>query len=300
MRNAGTFALVAVTLWSLAFPLIKMSLEEVKPIALAVIRYAFALLPLTAIIILMRKRHVRFFDLTGLRLYMMLSTFSIVIPNITQNVGMLYTTAGMAAILQSLSPIFTVILASVHLKEDLNSGIIIGSAMAVLATVFIFSDDLNAGRMTVLGNLLMIVTALSYSLAGLILKKTLRRHDPLSVLIATTALGTLLLLPVSLIFEPSGLLGIGGASIRTWNVIIVLSLLTTAIAPILWYHALRIRTLTSMSLLTYLIPFLAVLFSMFLLKESISSRTAFFGAILILGVFIAEKNAPKELRTKKL
>ena len=80
-----------------------------------------------------------------------LAIVQIVIPNVLQNIGLEYTTASVSSVLQSTTPVFTLLFSFALLKENVGSrdlvGVILGMAgVALLSTGGDFSSfgSLNA------------------------------------------------------------------------------------------------------------------------------------------------------------
>ena len=107
--------LSAILMWSFSFPLIKIVLDDgVPPITLAAIR-AIVFIPI--LIFLLIKHGKKNFSISkyDLLIYLSIGLFTIILPGILQNTGMMYTTASISSIIQTSGPIFTIIFAIILL-----------------------------------------------------------------------------------------------------------------------------------------------------------------------------------------
>ena len=148
-----------------------------------------------------------------------------------------------------------------------------------------------SGSSSFIGNTLMIMTALMYALSSLHGKKALAFTHPVTLTIMVHAIGLVMLLPLTMVLEIEGVMAIPTWSVQTWTAITVLAIFPTALGPIIWYYAMRETTLSSLSILTYLIPMFAIIFDLLLTGTAMTGSSILFGIVLITGVVIAQRGS---------
>jgi len=78
-------------------------------------------------------------------------------------------------------------------------------------------------------------------------------------------------------------------SLTGWCIILFLGVCPTVIAYILWYVALEIKNASELSVYLYFIPVLSTIISYIIFKEVITWLFIFGGALVILGLYIVNK-----------
>ncbi len=293
-RDLSTSSLVlvlfAVFTWGFSFPLLKIILEAVPPITLAVLRGVIGIIPLIIYMILKwgwegfskpLKEDFWFF--------LSLGVVGITLPNIFQNYGMTMTSAHISSIIQSSGPVFTIIMAVLLLKEPLGINKILGTTIAIMGTILLVTGGgLDLTDSTFIGNFLVLMSAISYSISAIISKRILERYEPMKVATLSTFLGTVIL-ALFLVFE-SPASEIPSISLEYWLLIIVLALLPGSLALLIWYEILKDTDVSQLILFIYLIPVFATAISYFWPGEIISPTTIFFAFLIVCGVMIAQHN----------
>ncbi len=283
--------MTAVVIWALAFPLIKVALDEVPPITMAFVRFAIASAFFLALQFTMGggMAAIRRMDRTT---WVLVITFGIVqsaVTNIAQNIGMQWTSAGIASIIQSVGPVFAVFFAIGFLGERYTHVKMLGSALAILGTVGLVVGGGEAlDGMTLLGNVLMVVTAAAYAVGGTIAKRVLRDIDPTTMMAVGTPFA-LIPLGIGAAFEEAPVGSLANASPEAWGSIVFLALLATGVTMILWYRVLARVELSHLVYFVYLIPVFSVALSWVILGETIALVQALFAGLIIAGVAVAQR-----------
>ena len=274
--------LTSIIIWALSYPLVKILLNEgIPPLTIALLRH-LVFIPLLPIALARGK--INYSRKTWLIL-ISLGIFTVFLPNVTQNIGMIYTTASMTSIIQSSSPIFTLILAFIFLGEEKSLNKVIGAIIAMIGIVFLVSGGRVELTGTTFGNVLILISSISYAVSGVIIKKGLEEINPLHLLCFEITFGFLFLLPATLLMEDIHM--IFYFDLFDWFLILILAIFATAVAGLLYYLVLMDVELSRLSIITYLIPVFAVIFSHLLLKETISKSAIIFTLIAIAGIAIA-------------
>ncbi|MBU2565090.1 MAG: DMT family transporter [Candidatus Thermoplasmatota archaeon] len=146
---------------------------------------------------------------------------------------------------------------------------------------------------TFYGNILLLLSAISYSISGIITKKGLEKNSPFTLLGFGIMIGFVILSVFSMFTENTGVVTTFPPLI--WIIILLLALFPSFIAAWLWYKVLINTELSKLAVFIYLMPVFAVLFSYIMIQEVVDVYTLFFAALIIGGVVIAQKSGPAEI-----
>ncbi len=296
VKHPTNLAMVMTTIliWALAFPVIKVALEDFPPITLALVRFAIASLFFLVLQFTIGGGMAAIRALTA-RLWALIIIFGVIqsaVTNIAQNIGMQWTEAGVASIIQSVGPVFAVVLAVMFLGERLTRMKVVGGALAILGTAGIVTAGGAAlGSSTLLGNLLMVVTAAAYAVGGTIAKYVLRDVDPTTMMAVGTPFA-LIPLAIGAAFEADAMSSLQNASATAWASVLFLALLATGVTMILWYRVLARVELSHLAYFIYLIPVFSVALAWAILGETITAVQALFAGVIIAGVAVAQRDEP--------
>lgn len=281
--------LITVILWGWAFPLIKGALDFVPPLVIGYFRYFFASLPFIFYIFFNSnfdeiKRELRI----NWPILLTLGITMVTIPNIAQNIGLLYTTSSIAALITSVAPVFTVMLGVYILGESKTWQKFIGLTIAISASIImVLYTGFEVENASLFGNVLILITSISYGISGFFSKTALSRCKPTFVTGFSMLFGSIILMPLSILFnEPID--WIINLPLDGWIYLISLTLFPCMVATFLWYVVLQGHEVSKQVLFTYLIPVFAALFAYLMLKETLQPVTIFLGILIILGIGIAE------------
>lgn len=278
---------MALVVFASAYALIRIALTELPPLTVGAIRFILASAFITPIVIARYRGAAWKFSKRELPVLLTLSIAQIFVPNFLQNIGLEYTTASVASVLQSTPPVFTLILAFVFLREGVSWRQVIGVIVA-MSGVVLLSTGGNISSFSgsqLLGNLLQIGVAASYAVSGIVGKVLLRDHPPLVVVAATFVVGGILLAICSISFERSS--WPLGVSTTVLVALLLLSLLY-CLGLVSWYAVLQRTGVFRLYSLLFLMPVLAVIISVIVLGESFTWLDVIFSGVTLLGVGITE------------
>jgi drug/metabolite transporter (DMT)-like permease len=212
----------------------------------------------------------------------------VTIPNIAQNIGIQYTTSSIAALITTVAPVFTVILALIFLKETKGWEKIAGLIIAISASIaMVIYTGIEIEEASLYGNSLILISSISYGISGIFGKTALNNSNPIYVTGFSMFFGSIVLVPISIIIQeplnwPLSL------SLEGWWYLLSLTFLSCIVATFLWYIVLETYEISKQVLFTYLIPVFAAIFAHFMLGEVLSFITIILGIIIIIGITLAE------------
>lgn len=289
-----TLASLASLFWGLSFPITTIGLENVSPLVLALWRYALAT-PIFIITLLFSQGKKGLHIHSGLGMFFLLGLFGVTVPISLQNAGMVYASATISSILQSTGPLFTIFLAISFLKEPFTKRKAMGIVLASFGTVLALNVR-NPETGSLVGNIMILFSAISYSIGGVLAKYCLNKgYQMLQLITFSSLFGTLFLFIATPFVERITI----SFSFNLWMVIIFLALFPTFFSFILWYTAMEKMEISRLSFFVYLIPVFAALFSYLLLKQHLTSLMIFSGVLIIIGVTIAQTHRSLEFPTDR-
>ena len=277
-----------IIFWALAFPFIKIGLEELSPINLTIIRLFVACFAFIILRCIMPKKFSKLHKKDIIPLFL-LGFFGVVVYHLGLNYGEQHISASAASLIIATIPIFIVILAVLFLKEKITLKIIFGVILSLIGVVIVSTAGTpdSSVEITYLSCALAVLIAAlmgaSYTIAG---KKMLKRYSALSLTTYAFLIGSLGLIPF---INTSFFEEVTALSITGWSAVLFLGIFSTVIGYVLWYVALEIKTASEISTYLYFIPVLSTSIGCFFFDEQITWLFIFGGALVILGLYIANK-----------
>lgn len=201
--------------------------------------------------------------------------------------------SSMAGILDSLVPIFILIFGFLLFGMKSRWTQIAGALIGFAGAAILVSDDGNGGSSDVLHSLLIVLATIFYGLNGLIVSKYLSgiQSFKLSSVVFTIWLGpALVILGVTGFFNDfTG----AGYQWKGLGYVAILGLLGTATAMILFYKLIQMTSAIFASVVTYLMPVVAVMWGI-LDGEKLTWVHGAGGILILLGVYLIQISPPKK------
>jgi O-acetylserine/cysteine efflux transporter len=158
----GLLAILITAIWGLNFSVIKLGLTSLDPFTLASVRFLLCALPLVFFI---KKPDI---PMLYVALYGVL--FGVGLWGMV-NLGIYFgVSSGIASLVLQASVFFTIIMGALFLQEKIQKVKIVGFTLAILGLIFIL--NLTDGSITYAGLVLVIIGALSWSIANVVVKKS--------------------------------------------------------------------------------------------------------------------------------
>ena len=199
--------------------------------------------------------------------------------------GQTQISAGLAAILNATTPLFTVLLAHVLTEDETLTparglGVLLGLAGVV---VLIGPEVLQGLGSDVISQLAVVAPAVSYACAG-IFGRRFRSWgiNPIATATGQVTASTVLLAPVALLVDQPWTLGTSPT--QAWLALAGLGILSTALAYILYFRILARAGATNVLLVTMLIPVSAVVLGALVLREQLAAGQVIGMGLIALGV----------------
>ena len=277
-----------VLAWASAFVVIRYAAHEIRPGALALGRLLVASLALSAMMIGRKlvRLNGREWALTAVVGVAWFAGYSIAL-----NAGEQHVDAGTASMLIQLAPILIGVLAGILLGEGFPRMLVIGGLVAFVGTLII-GIATSTGKASLMGVLLILLSAVLYSIALVAQKVVLRRIPALQVTWLACLMGAVACLP----FAGQLVADITAAPPLQIIGVIYLGLVPTALAFSTWAYALKHSTAGRLGVTTFLVPPITILLGWLFLGEVPPPLAVVGGVLSLVGVAIATRLPRRPLR----
>jgi drug/metabolite transporter (DMT)-like permease len=214
--------------------------------------------------------------------FLLLGLLNNVIPFVLIAWGETRITSGMASILNATTPIFMVVVAHMLTQDEkLSVNKVAGIVFGFAGTMVLVGPDAFAGGSLVWGELAVIGASCVYAFAA-VYSRRFKGLPPLQAATGQITGGALILLPLSLAVDHPWTLAM--PSLPMWASLLTIALLNTAAAYWVYYKMLATTGVTYISLVTFLIPPVALLLGVLFLNEIITLHALMGMAIIALGL----------------
>ncbi|MBY0434955.1 MAG: EamA family transporter [Cyclobacteriaceae bacterium] len=201
----------------------------------------------------------------------------------------MYISSGVAAIICSMMPIWTVLInVFVTKDEQPNWLILLGLATGLTGVVMIFGEHLsefsNSNYTT--GIVLTFAANLSWAIGSIWIKKKNTASNPFFNAGLQMLFGGLFLIPFSLLLDDYGRIQWNESVIYS---LVYMSLVGSVAAYACYSYAIKKLPMTLVSLYAYINPIVAVLLGWLVLNEKLNLRIALAIVVTVAGIYIVNK-----------
>ena len=275
-RHRNLAMLIGLALiWGASFLFIKVAVRELTPATLIFGRLGLAAITLGLLVpfVVGSGETVRQLRANWVWL-VVVALVNTAIPFWLLSWGETRIDSGLASIIQASVPIFNALIAFVAFREVRVTGMrLVGVGVGFLGVALLVGAQ-PEGK--VLGALAVVGMAFCYGLGGLLTGRYLGPAQPVVVSFASTAIATLVWLPVGIAQAPAAMPGW-----KTIGSVLALGIPGTALAYLLFFGLVAGAGAAYASLVTYLIPPIALAYGAIFLGERFGA-SAFGGLALIL------------------
>lgn len=278
--NKTLFALLVVTTTGLmgsSFAVGKIGLDYISPLLLVGIRFTLAGVLMALIVLLLKRSHPK-------KLSDWLKIAVVGIFQTTMVMGPIFLslrtiTAGESSILTFTNPLLVVIFGTLFMRMKYRWAQWLGVIAGFLGVFITLGASLEI-RET--GTLLGFLSAVSWAIATLFLKKWGSSFDTWVLTAYQMLFGGLLLLLGSLLFEQTHIV------FTPTSIFIVawLAVMASIVQFAIWFFLLEKGDPGKVSAFLFLAPFFGVICGWLLLNEQLHSSTLIGGALILAGIFL--------------
>jgi len=205
------------------------------------------------------------------------------------NWGMARSTATHAALLITVEPISLILLSPVFLGERLARRELVGAALTLVGAVLVVLNGLPGPSVTFAphwrGDILLVLSGLSYAAYSLIGRGVLSRHAALPVTAWSIIWGLVAMLPFGALEWLDGHRP-GWTPLAMWGTL-YLALVVTALGYLVWNYALERVEAPRLALFVNVQPVVGALLGVWWLREPLTAFTVIGGVLVLLGLHLA-------------
>lgn len=273
--QADTWLVLITVIWGCTFVLAKSTLDLVEPILFVAARFWVAGVVMIPLLVALRRRQSLALWRDGLVAGAFLGT-----AYIAQTIGLDLTTPGKAAFITGLNAAIVPMLSPFLLRAFPTRATWVGVALATagLATMTL-SESLTAQ----VGDLWVLACALLFALHIVAVAKFGVKHDPLAYAMSQFFTAAVIATVGTIAFE-----GVALPPTETYPTLIFFGIVATAFCFAVYTWVQPFTTATHAALIYALEPVAAALFGILVMGEGLSEREWIGGAIMLLGVVVAE------------
>lgn len=282
--------IAAVCFWGATVPIMKVTLEHIPVFQIAFIRFALATIILLPFVVKKLK-----INLKDLPLVLTTGLIGVTLHILTLFFGIKQTTAVNAGLIIGTAPIFTFLLAHIFLRERLHRNIIIASilGLAGIAIVILHEAQGEALSLSPKGDILIIVSMISFVMYEILSKKLFKKYEPITVTFHSFAIGAISFLPFAL----SDFANNSFTTITTLPNVAIFGIfygvfVSSLTAYSLWEWGLSKVEASKVGFFLYLDPIVAVLGAVLFLSERLTVPLVIGACFILFGVFLSQIHFP--------
>lgn len=266
--------------WGASYLFIKVAVRELEPPALIAFRLLVAGAALFAVLAVHQGGAVAAARAVGSawRPGIVLGASNGLLPFWLIAWGEKHVDSGVAAVANSTTPIFVALLAIRFRESERADGMrLAGIAVGLVGVGVLTGLDTTGGWWTVAGTVAVVVASFSYAGAALFAQGAARGHAAPVLACAFALYGFVLMIPFAVWFRPDVL-----PSGKAIGCVLALALAGTAFAQLVFFRLVGLHGSAKASLVTYLMPPIALFYGATLLDEPLR-----LGALLGLALILA-------------
>jgi drug/metabolite transporter (DMT)-like permease len=284
--------LLLALLWGSAYVFVAYALRELPPLTVVVSRLGLAALVLAAVVQAMGLAWPR--GLAGWLPFLGMAVFNNVIPFISIAYGQLEIASGLASVIVATTPLWTLLLSRMLLPgERIGRQRLAGILLGIAGVAVLFGPEIVAGRQsTLVGMALVLGAAISYGCAG-VWGARLRGISPIVSSCCQLVCSACIVGTLALVVDRPWALPI--PSMATVLSLLVLAVVSTALAYVVFYRVLVVSGGTNVMLVTLIMPPLTIWLGIALLGETFAERYACGAAIIAGALLVIDGRLPRAI-----
>lgn len=281
IRSWGAFLLLG-SIWGSSFLWIKLALAELSPFTLVGFRLLFGALGMAFVLWARQPSFPK-----EKRLWFLLALMGLTntaLPFVLITWGQTSIDSGVASILNSTTPLFTLVIAHFFLDDErMNVPRALGLVVGFIGIVLLFSKDVSGDgfRSGLLGQAAVLAAAISYAGSSVFARRTFR-EVPLLVQASVP------------LFVADAFIWLGAVGFEsplvvpqlplTWLSLAWLGLLGSCLAYLLYFYLLTHVGSTRTMLVTYMFPVIGIGLGVIFLDEALDLHLIFGASLVVAGI----------------
>jgi drug/metabolite transporter (DMT)-like permease len=281
--KAYAFLLITTALWGSLYVVGKYVMDFVPPLTVLLLRYAVSAAILLPLLKIRRARSgscVRI-EPKDRKYIVLIGAVGYCGATAAQTIGTQLASAGIASLLNSLSPVFMILFAVPVLKEKITVSKAVPIAAAIVG-VYVIMGGNDGGDMTA-GAVASLISVVIWSFTCVALKQFIQKYDPLTITAYALAVALVCTVP----FSAYEVLTIPGIDLLRPDVLLGLLYMgaaCTALTNVLWNASLSLIEAGRCALFYPVQPLVASLMGAIFLQEELQMSFLIGSALIVGGV----------------
>lgn len=285
-RHAGLLALLSA-IWGGSYLLIKWGLEDFSPGFVVWARTFLGAAVLLAIMGAANRARAIASVRERPRTALLLGVVAVAVPFTLITFGELEVPSGLTAVLLAPASIFVAMFAPLlDPSERATRESAIGMGVGLVGVALLVGIETVSTPWEFLGAMAIIGAAVSYALSGFVIKNQYLGMPPIATSSISIGIASLLVLPVALLDLPDHV-----PSLRAVLSLVVLAVVGTAAAFVIFYRLIAEIGAGRASLISYTAPGVALFYGAAFGGEAITLAAVAGLALILLGVALASRRA---------
>lgn len=196
-----------------------------------------------------------------------------------------------AVLLMLTTPILITIIAAWLLKERINVYKIAGLGFGITGAVILISSGKNSGSggNVILGDLLVLINAISYTIYFILVKPLMLKYDPVQVIRVVFTWGLLMVLPFG--WKEFAAIEWRHFGAMEYTCIGLITICGTFLAYLFNVYGIKILGASVAGSYIYIQPVFATIIAMIFLKEQLELYKIFAAVLIFTGVYLCNRAA---------
>jgi drug/metabolite transporter (DMT)-like permease len=279
-----------VAIWCGNFIALKLCLQVMSPVGVT----AFRVVAAAALLYLIQRYSPGRYAFRKLRksdywLFLKLAFVGLLLNQVLFISGLKFTTVAHSALVVTFGPLFTLLFAWRRGQESLTGTNLFGMALSICGILFLNLDkNLNLQTVYLVGDLLTLGGSVTFAYYTVMSKNVAAQYGAVSATAFTYLAGACVFLPVGL----PALVTLPWL-VLPWGVLVAffyVAVLSSVLAPLIFYYALRHISASRLAALTYLQPVLTTISSVLILSEKLTLNFIFGGSIVLAGILLTQRS----------
>lgn len=290
-QKGHLLALITILIWGTASVSSKILINSFSPVELFFYRIIIAY----GALLIICPRFIKYKSLWEEFIFAGAGLTGVTMYFIFQNTALVYTYASNTAVLISVSPFFTAVLAHFFLKdEELSVNFFIGFAISILGIILIGYNGNHVLRLNPIGDIFALLSALAWALYCILMKKiSTYKYNPILYTRKIIFYGIIFLIPVMVYDNFQFSLEQFDNMGNILNML-YLGLGASAATYVTWNYALGILGAVKTSAYLYISPIITIIVSTIVLKEKVTIISMLGVALILAGIYLSEKKLKRQ------
>jgi drug/metabolite transporter (DMT)-like permease len=284
-----------VAIWCGNFIALKVCLRVLSPVGVT----AFRVVAAAVLLFLIQRYSPGRYEFKKLRkpdylLFLKLAFVGLLLNQVLFISGLKFTTVAHSALVVTFGPLFTLLFAWKRGQERLTGTNLFGMALSICGIFFLNLDkNLNLQTSYLVGDLLTLGGSVAFAYYTVMSKNVAAQYGSVSATAFTYLAGACVFLPVGL----PALVTLNWLEL-SWGGLVAffyVAVLSSVLAPLIFYYALRHMSASRLAALTYLQPVVTTISSVLILSEKLTLNFILGGSIVLTGILLTQRTSHRRL-----